>query len=71
MGVGRDSVPACVDESPGCVHAGGRAARVPYYSLVNVKSRFLFWPLLMEKEVATHSIPLPGKSHERRGLVGP
>lgn len=47
VGVGRDSVTACVDESPGCVHAGGRAARVPHYGLVNVKSRFLFRPLLM------------------------
>ena len=47
VGVGWDSVPACVDESPGCVHAGGRAAGVSHYGLVSVKSRFLFWPLLM------------------------
>ena len=71
VGVGRDSVPACVDESPGCV----RAARVPYYSLVNVKSRFLFWPLLMEKEVATHSSTLawkiPWTEGPGRPLIGP
>ena len=57
------------------VHADGRAARAPYYSLVNIKSRLLFWPLLMEKEVATHSSTLawkiPWTEGPGRPLIGP
>ena len=32
--------------------------------------RFLGWEDPLEKEIATHSSTLPGKSHEQRSLVG-
>ena len=39
-------------------------------TMQETRVQFLGWEDLLEKEMATHSVFLPGKSHGRRNLVG-